>query len=290
MFKKKKNLNEIKESIFDSLPVDYQLVRSSVQDIMPFESIEDSMICLKDNQYRMIVEVSSLNYYLKTHQEQESIEGMFRNALTSWDFPFSFYTQTRNLEADEIERNIQKDIDNCTTSQMKDYGTLFMREMGKINRGKSGVLVKKNYVIVQCDDAKLIEANKTDEDCRSYAFDKLSLNVRKVGEGLSPLGLKCKVLNNHELAELLFIAINKQSAFKANDLLSHMSNIVFPYDEWNATNVQTVFEGFKTQLNNMLARTHSISSGDIVKARQILESIEQIENDFLKVKNEYFDL
>lgn len=290
MLKSKKNENEVKESIFDTLPADYLLLSKTVQDLIPFDTIENFMICLPSYEYRMIVEVSSLNYYLKTASEQEAIENMFRAALTSWDFPFAFYTQTRNLEADEIERILKEDVRKCSTPQMVDYGNQFIRNMGEMNRGKNGILVKKNYIIVECNDAASIRNNTSDDDKKNYAFDKLSLNCRKVAEGLSPLGLKCKVLDNSELAELLFVAINKQSAFSANDLLGHISNTVLPYDEWSQVTVKMMFEGFKTQLNDLLDRSHNIDSDELQKAKDLLKKINDIEAEVVDTKKVFFDL
>lgn len=80
---KSRKKEEVKESIFDTLPADYLLLSKTVQDLIPFDTIENFMICLPGFEYRMIVEVSSLNYYLKTASEQVSIENMFRAALTS---------------------------------------------------------------------------------------------------------------------------------------------------------------------------------------------------------------
>lgn len=173
---------------------------------------------------------------------------------------------------------------------MVDYGNRFVRAMGDMNRGKNGILVKKNYIIVECNDASSIRNNTSDDDKKNYAFDKLSLNCRKVAEGLSPLGLKCKVLDNGELAELLFVAINKQSAFTSNDLLSHMSNTVLPYEEWSQVNVKMMFEGFKTQLNDMLQRSHNISGEDLQKAREILDKVNKIETEVVESKKVFFDL
>ena len=45
---------------------------TTVQEFLPFEKIEDSMICLGNDIYRMAIEVNSINYYLKTEEEQDA--------------------------------------------------------------------------------------------------------------------------------------------------------------------------------------------------------------------------
>ena len=97
--------------------------------------------------------------------------------------------------------------------------------MEKLTKAKNGNLIKKNYIIVACNDANLINPNVTDAEKESYAFDKLSLDVRKVFESLAPMGLMCKVLTNEELIELLFVAINKHSLLKATQILDYTTKI-----------------------------------------------------------------
>lgn len=276
--------------VFSTLPSDYLLLQTTVQDFLPFEDIQDSMICLKDGEYRMVIEVSSMNYYLKTAEEQETIEAMFKSAISSWDFPFSFYTQTRSLDSDAIERTLRSDIDKCIGNELRLYGEQYIREMMQINKGKTATLIKKNYVIIECNDAKLIESNHTEEDLRNYAFDKLALNVKKVSEGLSPMGLSCKVLNNEELVNLLYIAINKHSSFNMNDLLNHMSDTVFPEVEWNVATVSQIFDSFENQLKSLLWKSHNISGSEIERAQTILEKIEQLKHEEIDSSDEYFDL
>ena len=286
MFKKKeKSIDKIA-----SLPVDYQILQSTVQDFLPFEDIQDSMICLPNAKYRMVAEISSINYYLKTAEEQENIEVMFKAALTSWDFPFAFYVQTRSLDAEEIQRNLTDDVDKIADGPLKRYGREYTREMYKMNKGSNGTLIKKNYIIVECNDAGLISANQTEEDKRKYAYDRLRMNIRKVAEGLAPLGINARMLYNDELAELLFVAINKHSAFKANDLINHFSDTVYPAQEWNIPTVEQMFEGFETSLNKLLENSYDISSSEIEKARDILQKVKDIRKETVQDGNIYFDL
>lgn len=284
--KKKKSSTDI----LSNLPIDYQILQTTVQDFIPFDDIQDSMICLPSSEYRMVIEVSSMNYYLKTSQEQENIEAMFRAAISSWDFPFAFYTQTRSLDADDIEMRLKEDVAKCQSSELRRYGEQYIREMHNLNKGKTATLIKKNYIIIECNDAGFIESNHTEEDKRNYAFDKLALNARKVSEGLAPLGLACKVLNNDELVILLFIAINKHSQFSMNDLLNHISDTVFPFEEWGDETVEQIFEGFRTQLNNLLLRSHNLTGTEIEKAQALLKAIDNIKTETIEESDTYFDL
>ena len=79
----KEKIPSKKEELVNSLPKDYLFLQQTVQVFLPFEKIKDMMICLPGNLYRTVIEVKSINFYLKTQEEQETLESMFRNAVSS---------------------------------------------------------------------------------------------------------------------------------------------------------------------------------------------------------------
>ena len=85
------------------------LSKETAQEFIPFNDIESSMICMDDARYRMVVEVGSVNYDLKTQEERVRIEQQFRVAISGWDFPFALYTQTREVDNRTILATMRND-------------------------------------------------------------------------------------------------------------------------------------------------------------------------------------
>lgn len=282
---KKKNDNP-----FATLPKDYLPLQASIQDFMPFDDIKNMMICLPKHQYRSVVEVRSINYYLKTKEEQETIENQFNAALNSWDFPFAFYVQTRTIDAEDIVSKLKNDSEKLTTKELKAYSTEYISSIEALTKRKNGNLIKKNYVIVACDDAEVVLSNGTDEERENYAFDKLNINTRKVCEALAPIGLSCHILNNEELIELLFVAINKHSILKAEDILSHMSNMVKGKSEWDVDKIDVLLQGLITQLTNMMLNDHDLTSLEIERAQQLIKDVEDLRNRNIESSSNLFVL
>ena len=56
----------VENNVVNELPKDYLLLQQSVQDLIPLKEIRDSMFVLPNHEYKMVVEVKSINYYLKT--------------------------------------------------------------------------------------------------------------------------------------------------------------------------------------------------------------------------------
>lgn len=273
------------------LPSDYLLLNETVQDLLPLQEVRDNMYVLPNHEYKMVVEVKSINYYLKTAEEQETIEAQFRAALGSWDFSFAFYIQTRTIDADDIVRRLKEDADKIPSGTLKEYGYEYAEEMRRLTKGKNGNLIKKNYIIITCNDAEKITTNKTEDDYADYAFEKLRLNERKVEEALAPIGLACHALSNEELIELFFVAINKHSLLKADEILNFITDMANGKDKWDVNKAQMLIDGLLTQLNNMLVRDHGLSAAEIQQAQNLIKGIENLKKESeITDENELFIL
>lgn len=275
----------VENNVVNELPKDYLLLQQSVQDLIPLKEIRDSMFVLPNHEYKMVVEVKSINYYLKTSQEQETIEAQFRNALSSWDFPFSFYIQTRTIDADDIVRRLKEDVDKIPTGVLHNYGIDYIDSMRQLTKGRNRNLIKKTYIVITCADAEKITSNKTEDDYADYAFEKLHLNTRKVEEALSPIGLACHTLNNIELIELFNVALNKDSILKAEEILSFSSDMVGGKNEWDVNKAEVLINGLITQLNDLLIHDHDLTPAERTQAQEMIKNIESM-RDQSQVKDE----
>lgn len=272
------------------MPEDYNLLNQTIQDFMPFEDVRDSMIVLPNHLYRAVIEVKSINYYLKTAQEQDSIEAMFKSALGSWDFSYAFYTQTRTIDADDVVRRLKEDVQKVTTKELKAYGTEYIENMKSLTKAKNGNLIKRNYIIVSCNDAEGISNNKTQEDFDSYAFDRLNLNTRKVHEALAPIGLTCHTLSNEELIEFLFVAINKHSILKANEILAFTTNITAGKTNWDARQIDLLLDGTINKLQMLVNANHDMSSNDYERVQELIDELQKLKNSSKEKENDLFVL
>jgi hypothetical protein len=283
-FKKKQESTEDAKQAIYNLPADYKLLEETVQDFIPFTDIENSMICLKDSKYRMVIEVSSVNYYLKTAEEQEVLEAQFRAAIGSFDFPFAFYVQTRKIDGEQILQGLREDTSKFSRQHIYliEYANQYLKEMEKMYSYGNSALVKKNYIIVSCDDeSAAIGNNRTESEKRQVAFEKLSLSVQKVFEGLRPMGLRCHCLTNEELSELLYTALNKRSEFKADNIVDSMSEFVDSDAGLSKIDdkITLMLEGFKNQAQTLINTSMNLSDEDLQKAYRIIERLNNIESE-----------
>lgn len=173
------------------------------QDFLPFVDIKDSVIDLGGT-YRAIIEVSSLNFFLKTKIEQDNIEIAFNGLLNSLNYPIVLYTQTRALSFEKMLKSLDKDIQKTLTvfPQLENYARVYVSGVANINEFVGGGLNKRNFVIVPYDEAVTMP-NLSKEEKYEYALKEIYNRAESVCEGLRNCGLQAVRLNTEELLRLV---------------------------------------------------------------------------------------
>ena len=60
----------------------------SVQDLLPLEDIVEGVLCLRGGEYRAVIQAQSVNFALKSEEEQEAVMAMARKADFSSVIPY----------------------------------------------------------------------------------------------------------------------------------------------------------------------------------------------------------
>ncbi len=71
---------------------------AATQNFVPIEEIRDGIVVLKDGGMRAILLASSINFALKSSDEQMGVVGQFQNMLNSLDFSLQIFIQSRRLD------------------------------------------------------------------------------------------------------------------------------------------------------------------------------------------------
>ncbi len=199
------------------------------QNFVPIQEIRDGLIVLKDGSMRAIVMASSLNFALKSQDEQTSIIYQFQNFLNSLNFSIQICIQSRKLdikpyiallEAREKEQMtdlmklqvhqymefIQTLTDN-TNIMTKSFFVVIPYAATVISNNKGGIssfFSKKNTKEAAADKELSFEENKS----------QLEQRVAVVEEGLTRCGIRIIELGTEELIELFYKSFNPGEADK----------------------------------------------------------------------------
>jgi len=184
---------------------------TTTQDFLEFERIRDGIIILKNKGLRAVLMVSSLNFVLKSTEEQNAILYQFQNFLNSLDFSCQILILSRRLNItgylDKLSEIEKKEENELLQVQISEY----RKFVDQIMKGGS-VMQKTFYVVIpfSIGEAQSIKAEKTKqkmaitEELFQRARNQLMQRIEFIILGLRSCSLEAIPLNSLEIAELLW--------------------------------------------------------------------------------------
>ena len=119
---------------------------SATQAFLEVQDIREGILLLKNNSIRGILMVSSINFALKSEEEQTAIIYAFQNFLNSLDFFCQIVIQSRNINITPYLDGL-KDLEEKQTNELLREQTASYREFIK-NMVVGDVVMTKNFYVV----------------------------------------------------------------------------------------------------------------------------------------------
>lgn len=119
---------------------------SATQDFLEVQDIREGILLLKNNTIRGVLMVSSINFALKSEEEQTAIIYAFQSFLNSLDFFCQIVIQSRNINITPYLDGL-KDLEDRQTNELLRKQTTTYREFIK-NMVVGDVVMTKNFYVV----------------------------------------------------------------------------------------------------------------------------------------------
>jgi len=193
---------------------------SATQNFIPIEEVRDGIVILKDGSLRTIIMVSSVNFDLKSDEEQNALTSSFQRLLNSIEFPLQFFIQSRKLDIRpylaSLEQRLKQIPEELLRVQTKEY-IEFIRwftEQTNIMRKTFFVVIPYNTAIVKQNKGVLGFLNKlggtSSEEFKQFEEGRSQLEQRVgiVQQGLSSMGVRGVQLGTQEVIEVYYQIFN----------------------------------------------------------------------------------
>ena len=119
----------------------------STQDFVPISEVRDGVVMLKDGGLRAILLASSINFALKSEDEQTAFIVQFQNFLNSLDFSVQIFVQSRMLDirpyVATLEAAYKEQLDDLMRIQIREY-----IEFVKSFTEAANIMTKNFFVVV----------------------------------------------------------------------------------------------------------------------------------------------
>lgn len=199
---------------------------ASTQQYLDIAEIRDNVIVLRDGTIRGVLLVSSINFALKSEDEQNAIIQGYISFLNSLDAPVQILIQSRNLNIDNYLNKLEVLEKNQTNELLKiqitDYRA-FLKELLDLGQ----IMTKKFYVVVPFDGIKkkkksfferlmdvfyVAKTIKMSHKIFSQYLEELNKRVGFIRSGLESIGLISIPLETQSLIELFYNVYNPEQA------------------------------------------------------------------------------
>lgn len=208
-------------------------MQSSTHQFVDVEEVRGDVIILKNKNLRMVLMVSSINFALKSQDEQEAIINRFQDFINSFEsYTAEIVIQSRKLDISEYIKFLNERVEAQTNELLKiqtaEYIT-FIQELIKL----SNIMSKFFYVVIPLNQAiasggggffsnifgksgKKTQATK-DLDFETKRSDLIQ-RAERVMSLLGGMGLKAIPLKGEELIELVYTGYNPGAVLKQKNL------------------------------------------------------------------------
>lgn len=199
---------------------------SPTQQFVPIQEVRDGIIILKDGSMRAVLLASSLNFALKSADEQQSIIFQFQNFLNSLNFSVQISVQSRRLDI----RPYIALLENRYKDQATDLMRLQTREYIEFIKSftEQTNIMTKNFFVVIPYTPPILGGNKGNGSIASSFFAKKSKaeesadktanfeehrsqliqRLEVVQQGLVRCGIRVVQLGTEELVEVFYKIFN----------------------------------------------------------------------------------
>jgi hypothetical protein len=200
-------------------------VAKTTQEFVPIKEVRDGIIIMKDGSMKAVVLSSSLNFALKSGDEQEAIIYQFQNFLNSLDFSIQISVQSRELDIRPylatLEKRYTDELNDLLKIQIKEY-VGFVKNFTE----SQNIMSKTFFVVISFNPTIMFGSKKNDglnkfipnankkehktEKTDNFEENRTQLEQRVsvVQQGLMRCGIRSVSLGTEETVELFYKLFN----------------------------------------------------------------------------------
>jgi len=201
-------------------------INVSTQEYLDIAEIKENTLVMRDGTLRSVVLVSSINFALKSEDEQNAIISAYASFLNNIDFPLQIVIQSRELNIEKYLESLRQKEKEQTNELLKVQTAEYIQYIQELI-SMSKIMSKRFYVSVPYDPVtdkhkgffpSLMEAFrpvmliKMKEEVFRRRREYLTRRVENILSGLASIGLAGVELDTQSLIELFYNTYNPITA------------------------------------------------------------------------------
>ncbi len=199
----------------------------STQNYIEIAGIKDGIVILKNGEYRVILNVASINFQLKSEEEKNAIIVQFQNFLNALHFPTQIMIRSKRVDLttylEKMKIVAEKQSNEMMRSQAIEYVAFveklidvanIMKKSFYICIGQEALAIKKTSFFDNLFKQKTAEALRIAELEYKRKLDEIQGKINTIMTGLSGMGLRARQLGTQEVINFFYQSYNPDLAEK----------------------------------------------------------------------------
>jgi hypothetical protein len=209
----------------------------STQQYLDIAEIKDDTVVMRDGTVRAVLLVSSINFALKSEEEQDAIVGSYVGFLNNISFPVQIVIQSRRLNIENYLEELKKKEKEQTNELLKMQTTEYVNYIQELVQ-MGDIMSKSFYIVIPYNPlsdrhkgffSSVQEVLKPAQvvTMKGKRFDHFKAELQRRAEsiqsGMQSAGLKTVRLDTQGLIELYYTTYNPDTA--ENQKLTDIKNL-----------------------------------------------------------------
>jgi type IV secretory pathway VirB4 component len=200
----------------------------STQQFLPFSAIYDDIVVSKKGQFAQVLMVNSVNFGLKSEEEQNAIIGQYQSFLNALAFPIEIVMHSKQLDLSAYIKDLQARIAQEPNELIRYQIQEYVDFVGKLI-SIANIMDKKFFIVVPYQVPATEQSQggffsgllgnshphlKVPLSKFAKIKEELGQRINVVMSGLSSMGITSQVLSTKQLIELFYLTYNPEEAVR----------------------------------------------------------------------------
>jgi hypothetical protein len=165
--------------------------------------VKDGVLTLPGNQHRLVLQTSSVNFELRSEDEQDALIEAYQSVLNSLVCPIQILICIREMDLDKYIEDFRSSLQNETEEVYRKQLTNYTEFVSKLV-AKNKILSRQFYIVLPYSTKDVSDFD--------LAREQLTLNADILSKGLARLGMQTRQLTSLELLDFFYSFYNPKQA------------------------------------------------------------------------------
>ena len=192
-----------------------QKIHSTTQNFTEIEDIMGDTVFIRGHNACSLMEVSSVNFFLLSADEQNARIYGYMSLLNSLSFPIQILIMSKKIDLTSYVALLDQKINSVQNLKIKEHLQLYQQFIQELIKG-AGLLDKKIYVVIPFSSLELggipLVQTNNGGDSRERVINALASKRETVLGQIERMGLTARILQAEELTRVFYEIFNQESA------------------------------------------------------------------------------